>query len=231
MPEGVAAASGQVVGEGVYDDPEAPPPPDVCARLGWDKGPTWDRTNRRWKAKVRGPLLTAIRGHEPQQDPEAGEVVDAEIVDDGPDDPYGNRDPDPSWQAGSSTETRSLPESFKVDAETRADIKALIALAYTIPGEALPLLDPYCFGPLAEDDTANGVISAVTDIVCGSPRVAKWAASATGLMPWIKLGMALKPVVVASFHHHVLKDVDVEVDRKAKTMTIAKRDWSQFPAA
>lgn len=218
-----------MVGEGVWDDPDRPPTPGECAQLGWDKGPTWDRTNRRWKAKVRGPVLNALRGQErrqeppPQQDPD-DEVVDAEFVDE---DQY--RDPDPSWGAGSS-ETRRI-ETFTIDDEIRADIKALIALAYTLPGEALPLLDPYCFGPLGEKDTANGVISAVTDIVCGSPRVAKWAASAAGLMPWIKLSIALKPIAIAALHHHILRDVEVEIDREKREMTVTKRDWSMYSAA
>src|SRR5712664_2142990 len=199
MAEGVAGAGGTVITDGVFDDPEHQPAPDAAkAPKGW----TWDRENRHWKPKVRGPVLAALRGRERQvpddrradggpdrdgtpgdgagQEPAAGEAPDV------------YRDPDPAWGAG-DRETTPI-DTFTLDRETRADIRALIALAYTIPGETLPLLDPYCFGPLAEEDTAKGVIGAVSDIVCGSPRVAKWAASAAGLMPWIKLGIALQPV-------------------------------------
>jgi hypothetical protein len=234
MAEGVAAAGGQRVDSGVHDDPDHAPAPDpVRAPKGW----TWDRAGRHWKPKVRGPVLTALRGRDRQDPggPAAGPDPDggAEPVPGDPGFPgFGvgdERDPDPAWAADGS-ETRPIV-TFTVSAETRADIKALIALAYTIPGETLPLLDPYCFGPLGEEETARSVIGAVSDIVCGSPRVARWAASAAGLMPWIKLGMALKPVAVASFHHHVLKDVEVAVDRDAREMTVTKRDWTMYTAA
>jgi len=132
--------------------------------------------------------------------------------------------------ADGGRETRPI-ETFRVDAETRADIKALIALAYVPVGETLPLIDPYCFGPLGEAKTADGVISAVSDIVCGSPRVAAWAASAAGLMPWIKLAYALKPVAVNVLHHHVTKSVEVEVDREAREMTVTRRDYTMYSAA
>jgi hypothetical protein len=214
MPEGVAAADGTVIGQAVYDDQDQAPPPGPGAEKGW----TWSRTSRRWQPRQRGPVLW-----------DEGPRAD----DGGPDDTEAaatgelqQRDPAPGWQS----ETRPI-ETFQVTTEVRADVKALIALAYTVPGETLPLLDPYCFGPLADKQTGTGIIDAVTDIVCGSPRVAKWAASASGLMPWIKLGMALKPVMVAAFHHHVLKDVKTKVDRKAKTVEITQQDWSQYSAA
>lgn len=230
MPEGLATAAGDVIGEGVYDDPEHPPSADECARLGWDKGATWDRRNRRWKPKVRGPLLPPLRGRAQQQD-ESPEGTPAAGDDDGQGPAAGDyRDPDPSWGADAPG-GGPAPEPFRVDSETRKDIKALVALAYTIPGEALPLLDPYCFGVLEEEETTKGIVTAVSDIVCGSPRVARWAASAAGLMPWIKLGIALKPVAVAALHHHILRDVEVEIDRATKTMTVSRQDWAQYPAA
>lgn len=238
MAEGIAAAGGQRVDSGVHDDPEHAPAPDPDrAPKGW----TWDRTGRHWKPKVRGPVIAALRGRE-RQAPDArgtGDSSDPGVRPDPgaeadgdpgfPGFPADERDPDPGW-AGDGAGPQAA-ETFRVDRETRADIKALIALAYTIPGETLPLLDPYCFGPLAEEETGTAIISAVSDIVCGSPRVARWAASAAGLMPWIKLGMALKPVAVASFHHHVLKDIEVEIDRETREINVTKHDWTMFTAA
>lgn len=205
----------------VHDDPERPPEPAPGAEKGW----TWSRTEHRWQPKRRGPVLWQPGQQQGElRQPEGIVVNPPELA---PPDGYElRRDPDPGWQ----TETRPI-ETFQLTADTRADIRALIALAYTVPGEALPLLDPYCFGPLADKDTGTGIIDAVSDIVCGSPRIAKWAASASGLMPWIKLGKALSPVLVAVFHHHVLKDIETKVDRKAKTVEVTKRDWSEYTAA
>lgn len=231
MAEGVSS-SGAVVDTGTYDDPEHPPAPDPqLAPKGW----TWKRDARQWVPKVRGPLLAVA---EPDLRQQVTQWVGAHAAAAMPldEDQAPGADPGPGWQRddpapGPGAELRAI-ETFQLDRETRADIKALVALAYTVPSEALPLMDPYCFGPLAEKDTANGVIDAVSDIVCQSPKVARWAASASGLMPWIKLGKALQPVAVAAWHHHVVKDVEVtDVDRKAKTMKVKEHDWSQYPAA
>lgn len=229
MAEGIAAASGQRIDSGVHDDPDHAPAPDpVKAPKGW----TWDRSGRHWKPRVRGPVIAALRGHDRQAP--AGRPDTAAAEPDPREQPgepgdHDFRDPDPAWAAGDS-ETRPI-ETFSLTAADRADVKALIALAYTIPGETLPLLDPYCFGPLGEEETGTAIIGAVSDIVCGSPRVARWAVGAAGLMPWIKLGMALKPVAVAAFHHHVLRDIEVQVDREAREMTVTKHDWTMYTAA
>lgn len=227
MPEG-AAVGGRVVAGPAYDDPNSEPPPDpVLAPKGW----TWDRTERHWRAKQRGPVLAPVpdAGDDGAAGP-GGAGPGLQQRDDSGDEGaagFEGRDPDPGW----SSETRPI-ETFRLDAAGRADVKALVALCYTVPGEVLPLADPYCFGPLGERETATGVIDAVTDIVCASPRAAKWAVSAGGLMPWLKLAKALQPVAVGAFHHHVVHDVETKVDREARTVTVTKRDWStQFPAA
>jgi hypothetical protein len=209
MAEGIATAGGAL--SAVHDDPDRPPEATADAPRGW----TWNRKERSWKPRVRGPLVydaqpSAPADEAPQDDPES----------------YGP-DPAPSW----ASDPAPPGEKWEIDSEARADIKALVALAYTVPAETLPLLDPYCFGPLDEKKTANGVIDAVSDIVCGSPRVAKWAVSASGLMPWIKLGVALKPIGVNVLHHHITKSVEVEIDRDSKTMQITHNDWAQYPAA
>lgn len=219
MAEGVASAGGAVVAEGVYDNRDSPPPPDpVRAPKGW----TWDRGEQHWKPRLRGPVL-------PQQGQQQDQPPAADAEDTGGGAGRQQQDPDPGWMRPGADQQPDGDQWSLTDTD-RKDIKALIALAYTLPSEALPLLDPYCFEPLQEKDTAEGVISAVSDIVCGSPRVARWAASAAGLMPWIKLGIALKPIAIASLHHHVLRDVEVELDRENKTMLVTKRDWSMFKA-
>lgn len=209
--EGMLTADGTAA-PGVHDDPGRAPEPDGDAPRGW----TWNRRNRKWQPKVRGPVLwhqDAPAGDEP------GGRIEQQHQDYGP-------DPAPSWQADPAPPA----EQWEPDPEDRKDIRALVALCYTVPAETLPLIDPFCFGPLTERDTANGVIDAVSDIVCQSPKVARWAASKSGLMPWLKLGMALKPVAVNGLHHHITKSITVEIDRENRTMEITETDWTQYPA-
>ena len=252
MAEGIAIR-GKVTGTGVHDDPDSKPAPSAEAPKDW----TWHRTKKTWVPRVRGPVLwqpgsdpkaeaadvNARAGITPEK-PERGMGIlgrlhakpadpepDAQPSADNAQPENEGRDPDPGWMDDRDRKIVPIRTWQGVDKETRADIRALIALGYTIPGETLPLLDPYCFGPLADDQTAVGVIDAVTDIVCGSPRIAAWAASAAGLMPWIQLGKALQPVAVAAFRHHIVKTVEVEIDREAREMVVTKRDYSQYTAA
>lgn len=218
MPEGFLTSDG--AGAGVYDNKDSAPEPTSDAPRGW----TWNRKAGRWQPKVRGPVIWA--GPQLALAGSAGDADPDPVQDNGgfsggtPD-----RDPDPGWADAPA------PARFEISAEDRKDIKALVALLYTVPAETLPLVDPYCFGPLGERETANGVIDAVADIVAGSPRVARWAVSAAGLMPVVKLCLALKPIAVNFLHHHITHSVEVELDRETRTMTVAKADWSQYPAA
>jgi hypothetical protein len=217
MAEGFVSADG-TAGTAVHDNREIEPAPSAEAPRGW----TWNRQARSWKPKVRGRILWFEGNTDSPPDAVRDDVQDTDGF------AGGTPDPEPSWMAEPDP---PRPPDFQPSREQRADIKALVALCYTIPAETLPLVDPYCFGPLAERDTAVGVIDAVSDIVCASPKVAKWAASASGLMPWIKLSFALKPVGLNMLHHHLTKSVEVEIDRKAREMTVTERDWSQFSAA
>jgi hypothetical protein len=218
MAEGFTSATG-ATGSGVHDNREVEPEPTADAPRGW----TWNRQTRNWKPKVRGKIL--FEGHE---DAAPDAVYEGVAGDPGDyaDDGY-EPDPEPSW----TQDPAPAAEQFRPSASDRKDIKALIALIYTVPAETLPLADPYCFGPLAERETATGVIDAVADIVSASPKVAKWAVSASGLMPWVKLAIALKPIAVNVLHHHITHSVEVEVDRENRTMDITQRDFSIYSAA
>jgi hypothetical protein len=216
MAEGFVSADG-TAGTAVHDNREIEPAANAEAPRGW----TWNRQARSWKPKVRGKILWFEGNTDSPPDAVRDDVQDTGGFN------GSTPDPEPSWMA----EPSSPAEDFKVTADARRDIKALVALCYTVPAETLPLVDPYCFGPLAERDTAVGVIDAVSDIVCASPKVAKWAVSASGLMPWIKLSFALKPVAVNVLHHHITKSVEVEIDREAREMTVTENNWSQYSAA
>lgn len=224
MPEGVAASSGQVVSDGVHDDPERAPAPDpVKAPKGW----TWNRSARRWAPKVRGPVLAPP---EPQYGPEEGQQEYVQDCLDGeePGEWEQRRDPDPAWGQPEGAETRKVAEKIVLSEEDKKNAKAFIALLYGPLAETLYQLDPYCFEPL--DKNASGVIDAINDCVLASPKVAKMVSNGF-LVPYIKLANALFPIAKNVAHHHVLKTVKVDLDRENRTMTVAKADWSQYKAA
>jgi hypothetical protein len=215
MPEGFTTSDGHA-GAAVHDNRKVQPEPDATAPRGW----TWNRTAGSWQPKVRGPVIWQGHADQPPEavqdtGPSAGSTYD--------------RDPEPGWMSDPGPPADD--GKFVPTSSDRADIKALIALLYTVPAETLPLIDPYCFGPLGEKKTATGIIDAVTDIVSASPRVAQWAVSTAGLMPWVKLAIALKPLAVNVLHHHITHSVEVEVDRAKREMTVTERDFSMYTAA
>lgn len=224
-----------------------PPEPAADARVapfGW----LWDSKESNWRPKkTRGRVPDSqARGRSPRKKKsakaaprkvvrqplaEVPDPVDVAVLDDVLAEDAEGWDPAPAWQEEPGEAPAATAEGPGPGSTMRADIKALIALTYTIPTEPLALLDPYCFGALTEDQTAAGVVDALTDIVCASPKVAAWAASAVGLRPWIKLGIALKPVAVHAVKHHFTRSVEVEVDREAMTYLVKKRDYSEYTAA
>jgi hypothetical protein len=223
---------------------EAPPDDPERAPYGWMR----DKTTGQWRPKkspgrpkgstaprsrknaprskrprkratsARGPAqLTAVHDDEEAQQIEPN--------------PNPDHDPPASWQEQPGQEAEEPPDQSSGKASLQQDVRALVAMVYTIPGDILPNIDPYCFGPLADPKTTVTVIDSVTEIVMGSPKVAAWVASASGLMPWIKLGLAVKPVVANGWRHHVKQSVQVDIDRQAMTYEVRERDYSEYPAA
>lgn len=215
MAEGFVTASG-ASGAAVHDNREHEPAPSAEAPRGW----TWNRAARSWRPKVRGVVLWHDDGAPADDgDDESSPQVTGAFSGSTP-------DPEPGWMSDPAPQA----EKHAVSASDRADIKALIALAYLPLSEGLSTLDPFCFGVLTERKTATGVIDAVADIVAASPRVSQWALSATGLSPWIKLAVALRPVASNFVAHHVTRRVEVEKEEDG-TITVTERDFSMFTAA
>ncbi len=178
------------------------------------------RSGRKAAATPREPVWT----HLPEPTPEL--TADEEVPEE---EDLRDLDPAPAWQEQPGEPAAQPPEAVPTD--MKAEIRALVALLYSIPAEPLAMVDPYCFGPLDEAETAIPIVNALTDIVCASPTVAAWAASASGLRPWIRLGIAFKPVARNVVAHHIRKTVEVEVDREKREIHVTKRDFSQYTAA
>lgn len=153
---------------------------------------------------------------------------DLQLPDDVPDPDW---DPAPAWQTEANDAPVSPSSSEKAALALKTEVSSWIALAYSIPVDTLATIDPFCFGALQEPETAHNVVDALSDIVMGSPRVAEWIGSHMGLAPYIKLGVALKPVIINGWRHHVTHSVQVEVDRENMTYAVQQRDYSQYPAA
>lgn len=143
--------------------------------------------------------------------------------------PFLGADPEPSWHTDDPTPVLSSADEGKVD--LRTEVESWIALGWSIPADILSSIDPYCFNPLSDDETGPLIVGCLADIAMQSPKVAAFIASKSGLMPYIKLGFAFKPVVKNMWSHHVSKKVEVEIDREAGMFTVRQRDYSQYPAA
>ena len=142
--------------------------------------------------------------------------------------PFLGADPAPSWH---EPEPPAAPATASGQVDMRTEVESWIALAWSLPAETLSTIDPYCFGPLADDETGPLIVGCLADIAMQSPKVAEFIASKSGLMPYIKLGFAFKPVFRNAWQHHISKKVEVEIDREAMTYTVSRRDYSQYPAA
>jgi hypothetical protein len=143
--------------------------------------------------------------------------------------PFLGADPDPSWQQIDGGE--AAPAAGGEQLDLRTEVESWIALGWSLPAEMLATMDPFCFGPLVDEQTGPLIVSCFADIAMQSPKVAEFIASKSGLMPYIKLGFAFKPVFQNAWRHHISKKVEVEVDRDAMTYKVTQRDYSQYPAA
>lgn len=152
---------------------------------------------------------------------EAMDEVEANAI------PWLGADPAPSWHL----DPEPAPPEPSGEVDMRTEVESWIALGWSLPADALATMDPYCFGPLVDEQTGPLIVSCFTDIAMQSPKVAAFIASKSGLMPYIKLGFAFKPVLQNAWQHHISKKVEVDIDRETMTYTVNKRDYSQYPAA
>lgn len=144
--------------------------------------------------------------------------------------PFLGADPAPSWQTDEPAQIVSGSSDAK-STDLRTEVESWIALGWSLPADALATIDPYCFSPLVDDETAPLIVGCLADIAMQSPKVAAFIASKSGLMPYIKLGFAFKPVFANAWRHHVSKKVEVDIDRMNGTYMVREKDYSMYPAA
>jgi hypothetical protein len=95
--------------------------------------------------------------------------------------------------------TRAVP---RVTAATRKDIAAKLQLIMFVPGKVWETRDPWCGGMFVHQ--LPETVDALTDIICDSPDlVAFFTGPAGGFMKYMKLILALQPVGVTAWQHHI----------------------------
>lgn len=214
MPEGVAVAGGgPVVSGAVHDDPGAAPAPGPDAPKGW----TWNRSDRAWRPKQRGPVVWQPGASEPGPDvpPAAADL---------------GKDPAPGWMAdelggqgdelGAARAERRVKFS-EVPAQVKADAASFAALVGAPVLALARTVDPYCGAVLA--DNFSEILDASLPIICRSERVVRFFTSEdSDWLLWLKLAMTLGPVAQAIAAHHVFHAVSVVRDPESGAVTIVR---------
>lgn len=147
-------------------------------------------------------------------------------------------DPDPAYASPSlgdrvfgetaSKEDKPAP-GRRVTTAMRKDIRGKVAMLLTLAGGAWSARDPHCGGVLLDaipdretpDGPADGIASAIADLVCDSPDLVKWFSSSGRYLKWFTLAMAMQPVLQGVFAHHVSHTVAADGQEP---------DWSNYGA-
>ena len=220
MPEGLLTAGGAVAGA-VHDDPGHSPQPSADAPRGW----TWQRKERKWAPRQRGPVLW--RGDDgradggPDQDRAGGDGA-------GPGAAQGQAgtDPDPSWlrddkQQDAKRDGKRRQTIDDVPRDVVNDIAGFAGLVGTPILAMLQQADPYCGTALAQ--SFEGVVNATLPLICRSKKITDYfTGDKSDWLLWGKLALALRPFAQAVLHHHVLRTVDVVRDEHGQAHVIPR---------
>lgn len=96
--------------------------------------------------------------------------------------------------------------TVKVTPAIRRDINAKLQLMLFVPGKVWETRDPWCGGVFVQQ--LPETTDALTDIICDSPDlVAFFTGPAGGFMKYMKLILALQPVGVMAWSHHIAHTV------------------------
>lgn len=211
MPEGLLTDAG--VTGAVHDDPDHAPEPSADAPRGW----TWQRKDRKWQPRQRGPILwkgdaDGQRDSGPDQGRAGGDGT-------GPGTAEGQagsvRDPDPSWLRDNKQQDDEPGKKRQtIDDVPREVVNDIAGFAGLVGAPLLAMLqqaDPYCGTALAQ--SFEGVVNACLPLICRSKKITDYfTGDKSDWMLWGKLALALRPFAQAVLQHHVLRTVEVVRD-------------------
>jgi hypothetical protein len=104
---------------------------------------------------------------------------------------------------------RSSGAKVRVTAATAKDINAKVRIALEVPGRVWQARDEFCGGVFVHQ--APEIADALTEIILDSPDLIAWfTGPAGGFMKYFKLLMALQPVGVTVYAHHVSHAIQAE---------------------
>jgi len=90
----------------------------------------------------------------------------------------------------------------RVTATVRKDVQAKIGFVLYPAGQVWSVRDPFCGGTFLQQ--VPDISEAMADLVCDSPDLLAWfTGPAGGFMKYFKLIMAVQPVAMAVWAHHI----------------------------
>lgn len=153
-------------------------------------------------ARAKDAVLRALRGEDDVKPPlDHDDLVGkptedlVEDIDDLPPDP-----------APKKTRTAVKRASATTVRRVRDEISVMIMLA----GGTLSVRDPYCGGAL--NDQSEAIAAALADILATKPALLKWFEGFSGIGGYMRLFLAIKPVVEAIAAHHITRTALEETD-------------------
>jgi hypothetical protein len=95
------------------------------------------------------------------------------------------------------------PQQFNIPRGVKADIEGKLAFMLTMTATAWSMADPVCGGALAQN--AANITKSVTPLILQSPGIVQWFQKTSNIMLYINALMAVAPVAIAIFNHHIVK--------------------------
>jgi hypothetical protein len=173
-----------------------------------------------WRGPSLDPIADALGENWWDSDgaDDAGPLTYDQVAEGTPDDPDPARLPPAATVVSSATVTRAV----------QRDIAGKTAFWMLILADTWALADPYCARALGE--AVPNIARKAAPLLCQSPQLVEWFSRASGFMQVTELLMAMKPVAVAIFAHHVTRSVQTKGADGARQAE-QKADWSAYTAA